>query len=505
MPDELGIRMRTRRGRWVLAATVLGSAMAMLDATVVGIAQPTIGREFHADVAGLQWVSIGYLLTLSGLLLLAGALGDRYGRRRVFLIGVAWFAAASALCAVAPNIAFLIVARTLQGVGGALLTPGSLAIIEASFAPADRGRAIGAWSGLGGIAAAIGPFLGGWLIAAVSWRLIFVINVPVAIAVILVSLRHVPESADPDAKGRIDLLGSALVIAALVGISYGLVEGPDLGWTSSAVLGTLLAGLVALVLFIIVERRSRDPVVPFSIFRSLQFSGTNLVTLFVYAVMGGMFFLLPIELQQVSHYSPTAAGASLLPVTFLMLALSARSGQLASRIGPRLQMSVGPIVVAVGLALYARIDASGGYLAEVLPAVLAFGFGLVITVAPLTATALSSAPASRTGLASAVNNTVARAGSLLAVAVLPPLAGITGSSYLHPAQFETGFQSAAFISAAVCAFGGLVAFATIRNPRRATPEPTTHEGGEYSCAVGAPPFRTHEAAAPPEPVPAAEA
>lgn len=487
--------MRSGRGRWVLTATVLGSAMAMLDSTVVGIAQPTIGREFHADVAGLQWVSIGYLLTLSGLLLLAGALGDRLGRKRVFLIGVTWFALASALCAVAPNIAFLIVARTLQGVGGALLTPGSLAIIEASFAPSDRGRAIGAWSGLGGLAVAVGPFLGGYLISALSWRLIFIINVPIAIAVILISLRHVPESADPDAKGRIDLLGSGLVVAALVGISYGLVEGPDLGWTSSAVLGTLLAGVVASILFVIVERRTSNPVVPFSIFRSRQFSGTNVVTLLVYAVMGGMFFLLPIELQQVSHYTPTAAGASLLPVTFLMLMFSARSGQIASRIGPRLQMSVGPLVVAAGLALYARIDSSGNYLAEVLPAVLAFGFGLVITVAPLTATALSSAPATRTGLASAVNNTVARAGSLLAVAVLPALAGITGSSYLHPAEFESGFRSAAFIAAVVCACGGLVAFATIRNPRRAAPEPAKPEA-EYSCAVGAPPFRTHAGAAP---------
>ncbi|TMF16718.1 MAG: DHA2 family efflux MFS transporter permease subunit, partial [Chloroflexi bacterium] len=329
--------------------------MAMLDATVVGIAQPTIGREFHADIAGLQWVSISYLLTLSGLLLLAGALGDRFGRRRVFLIGVAWFAVASALCAVAPGITFLIVARTLQGIGGALLTPGSLAIIEAAFAPSDRGRAIGAWSGLTGLAGALGPFVGGYLIAALSWRYIFLINMPVALAVILVSLRHVPESANPEAAGRIDTFGSGLVVAALVGVSYGLVEGPDLGWTSAAVLGTLGAGVVAFALFIAVERRITNPVVPFSIFRSRQFTGTNLVTLLIYGVMGAMFFLLPIELQQVAHYTPTGAGAALLPVTFLMLFLSARSGQLASRIGPRLQMSVGPIVVAIGLALFARV------------------------------------------------------------------------------------------------------------------------------------------------------
>ena len=485
----------------MLAATVLGSAMAMLDATVVGIAQPTIGREFHADIAGLQWVSISYLLTLSGLLLLAGALGDRFGRRRVFLIGVAWFAVASALCAVAPGITFLIVARTLQGIGGALLTPGSLAIIEAAFAPSDRGRAIGAWSGLTGLAGALGPFVGGYLIAALSWRLIFLINMPVALAVILVSLRHVPESANPEATGRIDTFGSGLVVAALVGVSYGLVEGPDLGWTSAAVLGTLGAGVVAFALFIAVERRITNPVVPFSIFRSRQFTGTNLVTLLIYGVMGAMFFLLPIELQQVAHYTPTGAGAALLPVTFLMLFLSARSGQLASRIGPRLQMSVGPIVVAIGLALFARVGPSGSYIADVLPAVLVFGLGLTITVAPLTATALSSAPATRTGLASAVNNTVARAGSLLAVAILPALAGITGSSYLHPGQFEDGFTRAAFISALVCACGGVLAFATIRNPRRAVAGIPARVAQDFSCPLDAPPLRSRTPASPaPEPV-----
>ena len=485
----------------MLAATVLGSAMAMLDATVVGIAQPTIGREFHADIAGLQWVSISYLLTLSGLLLLAGALGDRFGRRRVFLIGVAWFAVASALCAVAPGITFLIVARTLQGIGGALLTPGSLAIIEAAFAPSDRGRAIGAWSGLTGLAGALGPFVGGYLIAALSWRLIFLINMPVALAVILVSLRHVPESANPEATGRIDTFGSGLVVAALVGVSYGLVEGPDLGWTSAAVLGTLGAGVVAFALFIAVERRITNPVVPFSIFRSRQFTGTNLVTLLIYGVMGAMFFLLPIELQQVAHYTPTGAGAALLPVTFLMLFLSARSGQLASRIGPRLQMSVGPIVVAIGLALFARVGPSGSYIADVLPAVLVFGLGLTITVAPLTATALSSAPATRTGLASAVNNTVARAGSLLAVAILPALAGITGSSYLHPGQFEDGFTRAAFISALVCACGGVLAFATIRNPRRAVAGIPPRVAQDFSCPLDAPPLRSRTPASQaPEPV-----
>jgi EmrB/QacA subfamily drug resistance transporter len=485
-----GLHLSTARGRWVLTATILGSSMAMLDGTVVGIAQPAIGKEFHAPIAGLQWISVGYLLSLAGLLLLTGALSDRFGRRRVFIVGVAWFAIASLICAIAPSINLLIAARVLQGIGGALLTPGSLAILEASFAPEERGRVIGAWSGLGGVATAIGPPLGGFLISALSWRLIFLINAPIALAVIYISLRHVPESRDPDATGAIDVAGSALTILALVGISYGLIEGTATGWSSLIVRSALIVGAAALVLFIVVELRVRAPIVPLSIFRSLQFSATNVVTLLIYAMLGGMLFLLPIELIQVARYSPTAAGASFLPLTLLMLVLSSRSGALASRIGPRLQMAVGPLVVAIGLAMLARIDSGGNYLLEVLPAVLVFGLGLAATVAPLTMTALSSAPPERTGLASAVNNTVARSGSLLAVAVLPAVAGVTGDSYLHPAVFESGFQRAAIIAAVICAAGGLLAAATIRNPRRPPAElPRPHVESEFHCALDATPLR----------------
>jgi EmrB/QacA subfamily drug resistance transporter len=488
--DGGGLHLGTARGKWVLTATVLGSAMAQLDATVVGIAQPAIGKEFHAQIAGLQWVSAGYLLTVAGLILLAGALCDRFGRRKIFVIGVAWFAVASLICAIAPNIGLLIAARMLQGVGGALLTPGSLAILEASFAPLERGRVIGAWSGLGGVATALGPFVGGFLITAVSWRFIFLINLPIAVAVIFISIRHVPETKDPDATGYIDIAGSALTVLALVGISYGLIQGSSGNWSSPVVLGALVIGVVALVVFVVVELHVRAPIVPLDIFKSRQFSATNGVTLLIYGMLGGMFFLLPIELQQVSHYSPTAAGASLLPITFMLFALSSQSGALSARIGPRLQMSVGPIAVAAGLALFARINAGGNYLIEVLPAVLVFGFGLAITVAPLTATAMSSAPAERSGLASAVNNTVARTGSLLAVALLPAVAGITGDSYLHPPVFETGFQHAAFIAAVICAAGGVLAFATIRNPRGpAAPE----TGSKHSRhrPVDVPPVRAH--------------
>ena len=486
------LSLKTARGRLVLTATVLGSSMAFIDSTVVSVAQPTIGREFHADIAGLQWVSIGYLLTLSGLLLLGGALGDRLGRRRIYVIGVSWFAVASLLCAVSPNITFLILFRVIQGIGGALLTPGSLAILEASFRKEDRSAAIGAWSGLGGIATAFAPFLGGWLISAVSWRFIFVINLPIAIGVVLLSLRVVPETHDVEAKGRLDYFGSALATLALIGVSYGLVEGPAMGFGAPAVLVALLGGVAAAVLFVVQELRSPDPIVPLSMFKSRQFSATNVVTLIVYAVLGGVFFLLPIELQQVAHYSPIGAGASLLPVTFILLVLSAPSGRLAQRIGPRLQMSLGPIIVALGVALLGRVDASGNYLTEVLPAAFMFGLGLAITVAPLTSTAMSSAPPRRAGIASAINNTVARTGSLLFVAVLPPLAGITGASYLHPSLFQTGFHAATIIASLACAAGGVVAAFTISNPRV---KPPVEEKARFSCPINAPPLRAEEAAA----------
>jgi EmrB/QacA subfamily drug resistance transporter len=486
------LSLTTARGKLVLVTTVLGSSMAFIDSTVVSVAQPTIGREFHADIAGLQWVSIGYLLTLSGLLLLGGALGDRLGRRRIYVVGVSWFALASLLCAVAPNITLLILFRVIQGIGGALLTPGSLAILEAAFRKEDRPAAIGAWSGLGGVATAFAPFLGGWLISAVSWRFIFLINLPIAIAVVVLSLRTVPETHDVEEKGRLDYLGSVLATLALIGISYGLVEGPSMGFGDPVVLVALLGGVIAAACFIVQELRSPEPIVPLSLFRSRQFSATNAVTLIVYAVLGGVFFLLPIELQQVSHYSPMGAGASLLPVTFMLLLLSAPSGRLATRIGPRLQMSLGPIVVALGVLLLGRVDANGNYFTEVLPAALMFGLGLAITVAPLTSTAMSSAPPRRAGIASAINNTVARTGSLFFVAILPPLAGITGASYLHPPQFQTGFHAATVIAAIVCAAGGVLAAFTISNPRV---EPPVQEKADFSCPINAPPLRTEEAAA----------
>ncbi len=482
------LRYASARGRWVLVATILGSAMASIDATVVGIALPAIGREFHASLASLQWVVIAYTLALAGLLLLAGALGDRYGRRLVFLIGVTWFALASVLCGAAPDAMVLVAARALQGVGAALLTPGSLAIIEASFHPDDRGKAIGAWSGFGGIGTAIGPFLGGWLIQAVSWRLIFAINVPVAIAVVVVTWRHVPESRDPRRTGRVDLVGGALVTLGLIGLAFGLIEGPLAGWSSPAPLAALICGAGLLAAFAAWERHVAEPLLPPGLFGSAQFLSANAVTFVVYAALGGAMFLLPIQLEQVARYTPLEAGISLLPVTVIMLALSARSGALAASIGPRLQMSVGPFVIAAGLALLVRIGYSGDYLTEVLPGVAVFGLGLAINVAPLTSTVLAAAPAEQAGAASAVNNDVARAASLIAVAVLPAVAGLSGAAYLHPAHFSAGFRTAVLVSAGLCAAGGVLAALTIRNPARAPVPPR----GLVHCGLDAPPARAHE-------------
>ena len=457
--------------------------MAGIDATVVGIALPRIGRQFHAGLSELQWVSNAYTLALAGLLLLGGSLGDRLGRKRMFLIGTVWFAVTSLLCGIAPSAPLLITARGLQGVGAALLTPGSLAILEASFAPDDRSRAIGAWSGLGGVAMALGPFLGGWLIGSVSWRLIFFINLPVAAAVLLVSARHVPESRDRDAADRsLDLTGAFLVTVALVGLAYGLTEGASRGWGAAVTAWPLAAGCVSLVAFVTVERRTQSPLIPPDLFRSRQFTGTNAVTFVVYGGLGGALFLLPVELQDAVGYSPIAAGTSLLPVTLLMLALSARSGALAARIGPRLQMSLGPLLVAGGLALLARVGPGSTYLARVLPAVLVLGFGLAVTVAPLTATALSAAPAEHSGMASAINHDVARAAGLVAVAALPAAAGIGGYSYLHPGQLTSGFHTAVLIAAGACGLGGLLAFLTIRNPGRVIPP----EPANWHCALDGP-------------------
>jgi EmrB/QacA subfamily drug resistance transporter len=335
----MGLRLSSAAGRWALLATVLGSGLS-----------------------GLQWTVTGYTLALAALILLGGALGDRYGRRRVFLIGVAWFATASLLCAVAPAAGFLIAARILQGVGGALLTPGSLALIQASFEPDDRARTIGAWSGLGGVAAAIGPFLGGWLVEGPGWRWAFLLNLPLAVVVILVTIRHVPESRDDQATGRFDALGAVLGALALAFITFALI---GKSWISAGL------GVVVAFAFIMGERRSANPMLPLSVFSSRQFTAVNVVTAVVYAALGGVFFLLALQLQIGAGFSPIAAGAALLPVTILMLLLSSRAGALAQRIGPRWPMTVGVLIAGLGTALMARIGPGSSYLVDVRPGAVA--------------------------------------------------------------------------------------------------------------------------------------
>jgi EmrB/QacA subfamily drug resistance transporter len=477
-------------GRWILVATVLGSGMAMLDGTVVNVALPSIGKDLGAQVAGLQWVLTAYLITLSALILIGGSLGDRFGRRRVFLVGVAWFTVASVACAAAPNLVILIAARALQGVGGALLVPGSLAIIESSFSPDDRGRAIGMWSALGGVATAVGPLAGGWLVTAVSWRLIFVLNVPLAVAVVAAS-RHVPESRDPDAAPHIDGGGAALVVVGLAALTFALIEGPT---ASTDLVGVVLAGIVGvggLVGFVVVEHRSRAPMLPLSIFSSRQFTVANVVTFAVYAALGGVLFLLAVDLQQVLGYSALAAGAAMLPITIIMLLLSSRAGALSQRIGPRLPMTAGPLIIAGGLLMMGRIGAGSDYATDVLPAVVVFGLGLALTVAPLTTTVLAAVDARHAGLASGVNNAVARVAGLLAVALLPALAGLTGAAYREPVRFSSGFHTAVLIGAGLCVVGGLSAAIGITNPRRvSTIGTTTTDPEPLSCPLDAPSLRS---------------
>jgi EmrB/QacA subfamily drug resistance transporter len=433
------LRLGTTRGRGALATTVLGSGMVFLDSTIANIAAAHIGAEFHATFAQLQWVLNAYLLTLASLILLGGALGDRLGRRRVFLIGTVWFASASALCAIAPNIELLIAARALQGVGGALLTPGSLAIISASFVADDRATAVGLWSGLAGFSTALGPLLGGWLVQDVSWRWAFAINVPIAVAVVTLGVGCVPESRAEHRAARLDLRGAALAAAALALLTYGLTTA-GAGWSATA-LATTFGGVGLGIVFAVTERDTTDPLVPLGLFRNKTFAGTNLMTLLCYASLGTMLFLLVVHLQVSAGYGALEAGLATLPITLAMLFGSGPSAKLAGKIGPRRQLIAGPLLAAAGFLLLLRVDATQhAYLTDVLPGLVVFAAGLVSFVAPLTATVMAAAPGDLVGVASGVNNAIARIGSLLAVAVIPPLGGLHGENYREVAVMVHGYR-----------------------------------------------------------------
>ncbi|MHC1562782.1 MFS transporter [Actinomycetospora sp. C-140] len=485
--------MGTARGRWILLTTVLGSGLAMLDSTVVNIALERIGAEFDASFAALQWTINGYTLTLAGLILLGGSLGDRFGRRKIFLVGVVWFAVASALCGLAPSVELLIAGRALQGVGGALLTPGSLALISASFHGEDRAAAIGAWSGLGGVAGAVGPFLGGFLVEW-TWRAVFLINLPLAAVVVVVALRHVPESRDPQAATHLDVPGTVLAVAGLAALTWALTAAGEEGSTVSAVVAGGI-GVLALIAFVLVERRARAPLVPGELFANPRFTGTNIITLLVYGALGVNFLLVVLQLQVVAGFSPLAAGMATLPITLIMLVLSARSGRLAQRIGPRWPMTIGLLLAAVAMLLLRRIGPDASYFVDVLPAVALFGLGLAGTVAPLTATVLDAADDRHVGIASGVNNAIARAAGLLAVALIPAVAGISGQDYTDPPSFAAGYRIAMAIAAGLLVVGAVLSAVLLR-PRRtaATPpdDPDDHAPPRFPtescthCGVAAP-------------------
>jgi len=435
--------------RWVLVATILASGMAFVDGTLVNVALPAVQGALHASLAQMQWVVEAYALFLSALLLTGGALGDRYGRRRVFAIGVALFTVASLGCALSTSAQMLIAARAAQGVGAALLVPGSLALISATFPEQERGHAIGTWSGWSGITTALGPVLGGWLVDRYAWNWAFLMNLPTGIAVLLIAWKRLPESREPGCEPA-DIVGSVLVTLALGGIVFALIEAPERGWGTALVPGALALGLAAALAFVYAERRVRAPMLPFALFRNRAFSAANVLTLLVYAALGGGLFYLPLDLIRVRGYTATAAGAVLVPFVVLMFLFSGRTGMLADRIGARLPLTVGPVIAALGYALFAWLPSQGSFATTVLPAVLVLGIGMAITVAPLTTTVMNAVASEHAGVASGINNAVSRTAGLLGIAAF-------GLVVTAAPSFHGGFRQVMLVCAGLAVIGGVAA------------------------------------------------
>ncbi|OZM80813.1 MFS transporter [Pseudonocardia sp. MH-G8] len=465
-PHSTSVRLSEPAGRWVLGVTALGSGLVLLETTVVNVALPALERDLASSLAELQWTVNAFTLVLSALILLGGGLGDRFGRRRVYLVGVVWFAAASLLCGLAPSAAWLIAGRVLQGIGGALIVPGSLALIQASFHTDDRARAVGWWSGLSGTAGAAGPLVGGALVDAAGWQWVFLINVPIAVVIAALLARHVPESRDERPAHRFDVAGALLAAVGLGGMTYALIQPSSSGGVAAAV------GLLAFAGFVRVERRSQAPMLPLGLFTSRQFSAANLASFFLYGALAGFIFFLPIQLQLTVGYSPLATGLALLPLTVLTLALSARAGALTARIGPRVPLAAGSLCCAVALLLATRVGMQSSYPTDVLPVVALTGIGIPLITPPITTTVLSAVPDTRAGIASAVNNGVARAAGLVVVAALPLFAGLPQDAADNPAALDRGFDLAMLICAGMFLLGGLVAWLGVpgRSSRGTVPQ-----------------------------------
>jgi EmrB/QacA subfamily drug resistance transporter len=456
----------TRSQRFTLVAAILGSSVAMIDGTIVNVALPAIQDDLGGGLQAQQWISNAYLLTLGSFILIGGSLGDIYGRRRVFSIGVGAFGVLSLACALAPTIETLIAARALQGVAGALLTPGSLAIIAAAFSDRERGAAIGSWTAWGGIAIIVGPLLGGLIVDQVSWRWIFAINVPLVVVTLALARGAVPD--EPAAPRRVDLLGAFLCAAGLGGVVFALIEQPRFGWGSPVIVVSLLGGLAAFATFLVYELRASQPMLRLDLFGRRNFSVANLQTLTIYAGLSVLFFFLFIFLQQVAGYSALQAGMTTIPSTLIMFALSRRMGALADRFGPRLFLSVGPLTAAAGILLFLRVGIETSYVFDLLPALVVFSLGLATTVAPLTATVLADADATDAGIASAINNAIARVAGLIGISAIGAVVSqsLAGDTFAPNPDSVHAFHEAIVLCAALVASGGVVAAFGIENPRR---------------------------------------